>query len=394
MNSHLERDNFIYISNFISPERAYELAKEFKFFVNHTNRVGDSQIEESNSAYDYVGFLELLCEKTPEVSGFLGETVLPTYSYARVYHNGAELKKHTDRPACEISLTLHLGGDAEWPISIKKPNGEEVSLNLKSGDAMMYLGCEAEHWRDQFKGTEFIQVFLHYVKSRGKNSFAYFDKSKNPTETTLNDSTGPFIAVNEPPKTENKITTHYPDISDYIAIFENLIPNELCDRILEEFRSSNEWMPTQVGQGEVHNNIRNADTINLSTAETISKNFNTRKTIDENIFEIAGNAIMKYNEKFHHARIEEDTGYELLRYREGQFYIEHTDSFKARPRAVSCSIALNDDYEGGEFAFFNRKIKHKLKKGSIIMFPSNFMFPHEIMEVTKGTRYSVITWFV
>jgi predicted 2-oxoglutarate/Fe(II)-dependent dioxygenase YbiX len=291
-------------------------------------------------------------------------------------------------------LTLHLGGDSEWPISIKKPNGEEVSLNLKSGDAMMYLGCEAEHWRDQFKGTEFIQVFLHYVKSRGANSFAYFDKSKNPNETSLNDHTGTFIATDTPPQIENKITTHYSQLADYITIFEDLVPDDLCDHILNEFKNSNEWTPTQVGQGEVRNDIRNADTINLSTTEVISKNLETRKAIDENLFKIAGIAISKYNENFPHARIEEDTGYELLRYREGQFYIEHTDFFKARPRSVSCSIVLNDDYEGGEFAFFNKSLKYKLKKGSIIMFPSNFMFPHEIMEVTKGTRYSIITWFV
>jgi predicted 2-oxoglutarate/Fe(II)-dependent dioxygenase YbiX len=84
----------------------------------------------------------------------------------------------------------------------------------------------------------------------------------------------------------------------------------------------------------------------------------------------------------------------LLRYEEGNFYIEHTDSFKAQQRSLSCSLLLNHDYDGGEFAFFNRQMMIKSKKGSVIMFPSNFMFPHEIMEVTKGTRYSIITWLV
>jgi predicted 2-oxoglutarate/Fe(II)-dependent dioxygenase YbiX len=92
--------------------------------------------------------------------------------------------------------------------------------------------------------------------------------------------------------------------------------------------------------------------------------------------------------------IEQDSGYELLRYKEGQFYIQHTDSFKDCPRAVSCSFALNDDYEGGEFAFFDRELVYNLKKGSCIMFPSNFMYPHEIMPTTSGTRYSIITWFI
>lgn len=63
------------------------------------------------------------------------------------------------------------------------------------------------------------------------------------------------------------------------------------------------------------------------------------------------------------------------------------------PRTISCSFALNDDYEGGEFAFFDRRIATKIKKGAAIIFPSNFMFPHEIIKVKKGTRYSIITWF-
>ena len=54
---------------------------------------------------------------------------------------------------------------------------------------------------------------------------------------------------------------------------------------------------------------------------------------------------------------------------------------------------LNDDYEGGEFAFFDRQLKYKLNKGDVLMFPSTFMYPHEVMPVTQGTRYSIITWF-
>jgi predicted 2-oxoglutarate/Fe(II)-dependent dioxygenase YbiX len=55
---------------------------------------------------------------------------------------------------------------------------------------------------------------------------------------------------------------------------------------------------------------------------------------------------------------------------------------------------LNDDFEGGEFVFFNKELKYKLEKGDAIMFPSNFMYPHEVMPVTQGTRYSIITWFI
>ena len=53
----------------------------------------------------------------------------------------------------------------------------------------------------------------------------------------------------------------------------------------------------------------------------------------------------------------------------------------------------DDDFDGGEFSFFNQEKIINPLKGSAIMFPSNFMFPHEVLPVTKGIRYSMITWF-
>jgi hypothetical protein len=399
MNQYIERDNFVYIANFISPERAYELSKEFKKFTIDTDRKGDKQAEQSRSAYNYIGFLELLCEKTPDVSAYLGETVLPTYTYARVYHHGSDLIPHVDRPACEVSLTLHLDGDTDWPIFIKKPNGETVSITLKPGDAIMYLGCQAEHWREQFNGQEYVQAFFHYVRSRGENSYAFFDKARKPEDTSLNDSTGiyaPKAETQQPivPAVPIAAQSYAKNLTDYIVVFDDLVPDELCQAILDEYPlDSQEWGAGAVSGG-ANRNVRNVDIVHISTPAVISINQERRQSIDNYLFQIANKAITKYNELFPEARIENDTGYDLLRYTEGQFYIQHTDSFKAMPRSVSCSFALNDNYDGGEFAFFNRELKYKLKKGSVLMFPSNFMYPHEIMPVTKGTRYSIITWFI
>jgi len=384
INSDFKENNYLYIPNFIDSDVAKELAIEFKQAAIEENWDGDGQAPNSYSKYNFISFLELLCEKTPQVSNFLGEKVLPTYTYARVYKEGSTLTRHIDRPACEISLTIHLDGDADWPIFIQKPNGEEVALNLRSGDAMMYLGCEADHWREQFEGKEYVQVFLHYVKSRGKNSFAYFDKTKEkPIDKKLVDI----------PK--NELKPNMPkNINDYIVEFENILYDDLIDAIFREYENADDWHDSLVGPGVVDKNIRNVSTIGLSFEACINKNPAIRKLIDTELFNCAGEAIKKYNELFPFAQIETDSGYELLRYNPDQFYIQHTDSFKARPRAVSCSFMLNDDYEGGEFAFFNRELKFKPKRGSVLMFPSNFMYPHEIMPVTKGTRYSIITWFI
>lgn len=385
MNLEITTNNYIYLPNFIDSDTAKQLAIEFKEFTINNNSTGDGQAPNSSVEYNYIGFLELLCEKTPEVSKFLGEKVLPTYSYARIYKEDSDLKKHSDREACEISLTIHLDSDCDWPIYIKKPNGEEVSLNLKSGDAMMYLGCEAEHWREQFQGKEYIQVFLHYVKSRGKNSFAYFDKVKEKPIPKIESNNVKTIVPDE----TKSIQSTSKNINDYIVEFENIVPDYLVDTIFREYENANEWSPTYIGKGIIDTSVRNVNSIQLSFHST-----EIRKAIDTELFNCAGEAIKKYNELFPHAKIIEDSGYELLRYQIGQFYKQHTDSYKDRPRAVSCSFMLNDDYEGGEFAFFEGELKFKPKKGSVLMFPSNFMYPHEIMPVTQGVRYSIITWFI
>jgi predicted 2-oxoglutarate/Fe(II)-dependent dioxygenase YbiX len=183
-------------------------------------------------------------------------------------------------------------------------------------------------------------------------------------------------------------------LEDYIYIAKNALTHKVCDEILNEFVNSDEWADTEVGPGVVKKNIRNCETIVISYPHVIQKNNEVRHKLDNAIFDGAAKCIKEYNTKFSHCKIEEDSGYELLKYPEGCFYTEHTDSFKARPRAVSCSFILNDNFEGGEFAFFNRELKYKLEKGDALLFPSSFMYPHEVMPVTKGTRYSIITWFI
>lgn len=183
------------------------------------------------------------------------------------------------------------------------------------------------------------------------------------------------------------------NLKDYIVVIENAMTNKLCDSIIKEFNSE-EYVDSVIGTGVVNKDTRNVKQVVISYPSIIEKNITVRKQLDHYIYLSASGVIKQYKNNFPLCTIEEDSGYELLKYEVGQFYMQHTDSFKLRPRAVSCSFALNDNYEGGEFAFFDRELVYKLKKGSCIMFPSNFMYPHEIMPVTSGTRYSIITWFV
>lgn len=53
--------------------------------------------------------------------------------------------------------------------------------------------------------------------------------------------------------------------------------------------------------------------------------------------------------------------------------------------------SLNDDYQGGEFIMWEDK-KVTIKKGELIIFPSNFLYPHRVETITEGTRYSFVSW--
>lgn len=376
MNENILENNFLIIKNFIDSDRAKELSDKFKKYCEENYLTSDPQVPNTPSKYNYIPFLEILCEKTPTISNIIGETVLPTYCYSRVYKEDDVLEKHTDRDACEISLTLHLDGDDEWEIYVETPSGKEVAVNLNKGDALLYLGCIAPHWRNKFKGNFYSQVFLHYVRSNGEKSYTYFDKQKD-------------ILSYE--KCEIKSSSK---LESFIKVYENIISEDLCNLILSEYSNSNEWAPTKIGDGDVNKQVRNCEIINLSATETISKNTINRKEIDEKIFDAVSHIITDLKSKFSTITISEDSGYDLLKYDVGGFYTQHTDSFITHPRAISCSLILNDDYSGGEFAFFDRELVYKLKKGSVITFPSNHLYPHEIMPVTSGTRYSIITWFI
>ena len=86
---------------------------------------------------------------------------------------GDVLDRHKDRFSCEISTTMNIGGDP-WPIYLE-PSGDRnkkgIKVNLDPGDMLIYRGCELEHWREEFKGKECVQVFLHYndIKTKGSD---------------------------------------------------------------------------------------------------------------------------------------------------------------------------------------------------------------------------------
>jgi hypothetical protein len=118
----------------------------------------------------------ILLHLQPVLEQATGITLLPTYSYLRIYEAGATLTKHTDRPACEISASLTIGYDAPeiWPLWLES-NQQPRSVMLQAGDMLLYQGRELPHWREQFTGRYWIQAFFHYVDAAGSLASYKFD---------------------------------------------------------------------------------------------------------------------------------------------------------------------------------------------------------------------------
>jgi len=145
-------------------------------------RRDDAQVPGAYSKYADWVMETLLQFMRPIMKAKTGMDLVPTYSYTRLYEKGNILRRHKDRPSCEISTTLHLGGDP-WPIfldpsganfvineykqTIKPGAPKGIQVDLKVGDMLIYSGCELEHWREPFQGNVCSQVFLHYNHANG-----------------------------------------------------------------------------------------------------------------------------------------------------------------------------------------------------------------------------------
>lgn len=182
-------------------------------------------------------------------------------------------------------------------------------------------------------------------------------------------------------------------LDQYIKVIPNVLSDSLCDDILQEYKNSEEWTPALVDYERVVDlSHRNVSLIPLSTVEIISRNKEKRGYLDKQIFESANKVVKLYDES-PYLSIQQDTGYDLLRYEVGCFFNAHVDTGRGVYRTLSCSFTLNEEYEGGAWEFFSGELKLKPPKGSAVVFPSNFLFPHAITPVTAGTRFSIVTWF-
>mgnify|MGYP001289581375 FL=1 len=151
---------FLFDQKYISP------------FTEYWGVWNDEQVPNTYSHYADLVMETLLQRVKPVMEKDTGLKLSETYSYARIYKKGDVLARHKDRFSCEISTTLNLGGES-WPIYLD-PTGKVgqagIKIDLEPGDMLIYSGCDLEHWREEFKGKDCAQVFLHYNKAGSKKA--------------------------------------------------------------------------------------------------------------------------------------------------------------------------------------------------------------------------------
>jgi len=165
------------------------LDKNFVDFINQyfftrirsgTACVGDSQAPNSYSFYGDPLMDTILAESAKKLSEIAEYSLLPTYTYTRLYGKGDELVIHRDRPSCELSATLALGipeGEPINPIYFSRTEDKKdaVQIELHPGDLCLYHGCDLYHWRSPFTQKWYLQSFLHYVNADGEYKNNLYD---------------------------------------------------------------------------------------------------------------------------------------------------------------------------------------------------------------------------
>ena len=172
-----QQNSCVLIKGFLDPQSVGIMSRYMEYALkrDHFNSGDDPE----STTYKYADPLAetILYNSREEFEEITGLSLHPTYSFSRVYMKGDELKPHVDRPACEISVTVHVATQGEpWPIWMHVPGKEPVSYTLAPGDAIVYRGCDVLHWREKAVNTKLnAQFMLHYVDQNGPNARLKWD---------------------------------------------------------------------------------------------------------------------------------------------------------------------------------------------------------------------------
>ena len=174
------------------------------------------------------------------------------------------------------------------------------------------------------------------------------------------------------------------DIWDYVRVY-NLMPYKFCQGIINQYSDDDQWQKHFWYSHGVKSQYEDKELDVRFGSASIELN----PYIDQ--------AITEYCEEISHLyrdQIKEWSAPRLNRYSEGTMMRDHVDLIRRHKRdgvpVLSILGLMNDDFEGGEF--YMRGEHLRLQAGDIIVFPSTYLYPHEVKEITQGCRWSWVVW--
>lgn len=203
----------------------------------------------------------------------------------------------------------------------------------------------------------------------------------------------------------NPIQTSFPqtwdsaeELAPGIWVYHNTIKENLglTDRLEDVLSNSNRyvWQEAFVGYRQRMPEYR--DCVDFKFKKTdieqdISEDSLKLQQIWQDSFDAQFPAVADYCKKYNIHNLRYWEAFNYIKYEAGHHFMEHHDHGFSYNCTVSLVSYLNDDYEGGEIYFRLQGIDYKPKAGDTVIFPSNFMYPHQAKVVTKGTKYSLVT---
>ena len=178
----------------------------------------------------------------------------------------------------------------------------------------------------------------------------------------------------------------------WIGHYKNIVSDSLCDSITTaDFNYTESTYSTHKGLSPDKKRVE-MDEIWIRNGLPF---YDELKDCVSSVADLYAKEIKKSKRNF---VAQKTTDFRVNKYEKGGYMSLHCDNIHhshgqqyGYPQA-SVLLFLNDDFEGGEFIV--SELRLKIEKGDAIIFPSNFMFPHEVKEVTKGTRWSIVSWLM
>jgi len=371
---------------------------------------------------------EYCLQKAKEI--FNDNTLKKTYFFATRYQRRdccvPHLWEHVDQNGTQTTIDITIENTAGWGISV-----EGLEFEQNPNDAVVFCGQQHTHSRPPYPTKDLDKyvtvLFLHFTQpnhwmQKEKGGIAKYGNDGNIRFFNRNR----FLPLPDGPINQPMCECHNywhmvdlyktivgdavysdPELVDTKIIDENEIAPGIVEyriskessRILKGLIQNSvyhQWKPAEVlyknNGAKVDPDVRSCFVYYMNEKESSCHPQDPIRRAKESFQTIMSSAVEMYRKKYDIVNLK-STNTLLLRYEEGDGFINHIDDHPTMPRVVSVSMFLNDNFDGGELEFKEFGLKITPESGKIVIFCSAFPYSHKVNPVLKGIRYAAVKWY-